>query len=76
MKLVLLLLHMHTCENVSPVGGAWLVPSRSTLHLRSATSQVGDKIDYIKVKKIDGDFINGPGNSQAPPVKAEEPASQ
>lgn len=52
------------------------MPSRSTLHLRSATSQVGDKIDYIKVKKIDGDFINGPGNSQAPPVKAEEPASQ
>jgi len=38
--------------------------------------QVGDKIDYIKVLKIDGDFINGPDKKSvaAPALKAKEPA--
>mmetsp|Transcript_9752 Transcript_9752/g.26429 ORF Transcript_9752/g.26429 Transcript_9752/m.26429 type:complete len:447 (+) Transcript_9752:63-1403(+) len=35
--------------------------------------QVGDKIDYIKVKKIDGEFLNGPESSPAPAPKVEEP---
>jgi hypothetical protein len=36
---------------------------------------VGDKIEYIKTKKIDGDFINGPSSKPASaPAVADAPA--
>lgn len=62
-------MHAHVCIDVHKT-----VRARIYTGTHAGPTQVGDKIDYIKVRNIDGEFINGPGSKPAPaPAPKAEP---